>query len=81
LACPPGHPANGGFTDTLEANAILNGLRAYRFVDESRSARNFSRQHGRAQEKIEHLDQAIDQEIAWYVLPAYAENANKKVRY
>jgi hypothetical protein len=26
--------------------------------------RNFSRQHGRAREKIEHLDRAIDQEIA-----------------
>src|ERR1700730_12933607 len=27
------------------------------------------------------LEGSIDQEIAWYVLPAYAENANKKVRY
>jgi hypothetical protein len=43
--------------------------------------RNFSRRHGHAQEKVEHLDRAIDTEIAWYVLPAYAENANKKVRY
>src|ERR1700730_15841372 len=48
---------------------------------EVRVQHNFSRQHGRAREKIEHLDRAIDQEIAWYVLPAYAENANKKVRY
>ena len=43
LACPPGHPANGGFTDTSTRTQSLNGLRAYRFVDEFRSdsARSF----------------------------------------
>src|ERR1700720_3970986 len=40
LACPPGHPANGDFTDPPTRTQSLNGLRAYRFVDESRSARS-----------------------------------------